>query len=105
VYTGPAFVLTHQPPEMAADWDRSWLEDPRFRHVMRVITGMWGVAFLLDSALRVVMAFTLPVDLLGNPRHPDFILPYCYRRPAGAAAPMLCFLTRIGISTYARHPA
>ncbi|MFC4946474.1 hypothetical protein [Pseudonocardia sp. GCM10023141] len=29
-----------------------------------MVTGLWGAGLLLDSALRVVMAFTLPVDLV-----------------------------------------
>lgn len=43
-------------------WDALWERLPRFRRVWRVSTVIWGVATLLDAALRVLMAYTLPVD-------------------------------------------
>jgi hypothetical protein len=42
-------------------WDELWKSDPRFRHIWRVTTWMWGIVTLIDAALRVVMAYTLPV--------------------------------------------
>jgi hypothetical protein len=35
---------------------------PRFRRMWQVTTVIWGAAFLLDAALRVVMAYALPVN-------------------------------------------
>lgn len=51
-------------PGVAASWDVMWVEDDRFRKGIRVVTLFWGIAFLLDSALRVVMAYTLPIDIV-----------------------------------------
>jgi predicted PurR-regulated permease PerM len=31
---------------------------------MRLMTIFWGIAFLLDAVARVVMAYTLPVDVV-----------------------------------------
>lgn len=47
-----------------ADWDALWERAPRFRRMWRVSTALWGVGTLLDSVARVVMAYTLPVDLV-----------------------------------------
>lgn len=52
------------PAPAAADWDRLWHTQPRFRHALRVMTGAFGLAFLFDAAARVVMAYTLPLDLV-----------------------------------------
>jgi hypothetical protein len=43
-------------------WDLLWEREPRFRHIWRVSTAMWAGATFLDAILRVVMAYTLPVD-------------------------------------------
>jgi len=52
------------PPAAAAQWDRDWQNQPKFRITLRVMTLAWALAFLLDAAARVVMAYTLPVDLV-----------------------------------------
>ncbi|HEX4359162.1 MAG TPA: VC0807 family protein [Pseudonocardia sp.] len=48
------------PPGMS--WETVWETDPRFRRVWRVITIVWGVGLLADAAIRIVVAYTLPVD-------------------------------------------
>jgi hypothetical protein len=45
-----------------ADWDTLWERLPRFRRVWRVTGVMVGVSLLLDCGLRILMAYTLPVD-------------------------------------------
>ncbi|GAB3954461.1 VC0807 family protein [Streptomyces sparsus] len=42
--------------------ERLWTTDPGFRRVWRALTVLWGVGLLCDAVLRVVMAYTLPVD-------------------------------------------
>jgi hypothetical protein len=44
------------------DWDALWEVSPRFRRMWRISSLMWGVGTLLDTVLRVVMAYTLPAD-------------------------------------------
>ena len=62
------FLFTATTPFMPApaaqEWEQSWATEPRFRRVLRVMTLAFGVAFLLDAAARVVMAYTLPLDLV-----------------------------------------
>lgn len=43
-------------------WDVLWEEFPKFRRIWRVSTAIWGVAMIVDGLLRVLMAYTLPVD-------------------------------------------
>lgn len=45
-------------------WDLLWDRAPRFRRMWRISTIVWGLGTLLDSAARVAMAYTLPVDLV-----------------------------------------
>ncbi|HEY2693943.1 MAG TPA: VC0807 family protein [Pseudonocardiaceae bacterium] len=52
------------PPKTAASWQRDWGRSPEFRRVMRLMTIFWGIAFLLDAVARIVMAYTLPVDVV-----------------------------------------
>jgi hypothetical protein len=47
-----------------ATWDSLWERVPRFRHIWYLATMIWGLALLVDAAIRVVMAYTLPVDLV-----------------------------------------
>jgi len=42
-------------------WELLWEREPRFRHVWRISTLLWAAALFIDAALRVVMAYTLPV--------------------------------------------
>ncbi|MFX0581307.1 VC0807 family protein [Nocardia nepalensis] len=43
-------------------WDARWDNDSRFRSQLRVLTAVWGMGFALDAVVRVVLAYTLPVD-------------------------------------------
>lgn len=52
------------PPDAAADWHRSWDADARFRRTLIVMTVAFAAAFLIDAVARVVMAYTLPADVV-----------------------------------------
>jgi hypothetical protein len=43
-------------------WDLLWEREPRFRRTWRVSSLIWAMALFLDAGLRVVMAYTLPVN-------------------------------------------
>ena len=43
-------------------WETLWEHEPRFRHIFRVSTAMWGVATLIDAVLRVVIAYRMPIE-------------------------------------------
>lgn len=57
-------TLRLMPAEAAAGWRRDWETSPGFRRLLRRMTAAFGAAFLLDAAARVVMAYTLPVDVV-----------------------------------------
>ncbi|MET9497827.1 VC0807 family protein [Streptomyces sp. NPDC006552] len=46
----------------AAKLERLWESDGAFRRVWRALTVLWGVGLLCDALLRLIMAYTLPVD-------------------------------------------
>lgn len=58
-------ILTFQKSDEAiAAWEKNWREVPEFRHVMRATTVIWGVGFLLEAVIRVILAYILPVDVV-----------------------------------------
>ena len=61
VYTATIRIV---PAETAATWHRAWDTSHEFRRAMRGMTLGFGLAFLTDAAARVVMAYTLPLDLV-----------------------------------------
>ena len=46
------------------DWDELWDRSPQFRRMWRVSSLLWSMGTLGDAAVRVVMAYTLPSDLV-----------------------------------------
>jgi hypothetical protein len=58
---GKQFSTGGDPAAIAA-WNARW-ENPGFRRVIRLITVVWGGAFLVEAVARVIVAFTLPVSL------------------------------------------
>ncbi|TQF06991.1 hypothetical protein E6W39_38400 [Kitasatospora acidiphila] len=68
-YTRPLLEHRTRVVSIPGDWDELWERLPKFRRIWRVGSVLWGIALLADSAARVVMAYTLPPDLvpgLGN---------------------------------------
>lgn len=57
-------VVARMAGAAGASWDGLWERVPRFRHIWRVATVIWGIALLVDAVIRVTMAYTLPVDLV-----------------------------------------
>ncbi len=62
LYTRPLLERRTGPRDRRLDWDDLWEAVPRFRRIWRVGSLLWGVGLLADAAVRVVMAYTLPVD-------------------------------------------
>lgn len=48
--------------EGVARWRGMWKQYPGFRRGMRVITAVWGVAYLIEALIRVVAVYTLTFD-------------------------------------------
>ncbi|MEV4740738.1 VC0807 family protein [Streptomyces sp. NPDC049555] len=70
--TRSPFMLTAFRPLIVAkvgedgfrQWRAQWEANPLFRRRIRVITAVWGTVLTLDAGVRVVLALTLPVDLV-----------------------------------------
>ncbi|MDQ0957049.1 hypothetical protein QFZ66_000927 [Streptomyces sp. B4I13] len=65
LFTGRPFTyqaLRTLLPGKTATLERLWASDASFRRVWRGLTVLWGVGLLCDALLRLVMAYTLPVD-------------------------------------------
>ena len=61
LFTATLAVL---PPPTAQAWQRNWDTEPAFRKAFRWLTIGWGSAFILDTIARIIMAYTLPLDLV-----------------------------------------
>lgn len=46
------------------EWDARWDNDSQFRYHLRVLSAVWGAGFLLDTIIRVTLAYTLPLDTI-----------------------------------------
>ncbi|RJO70945.1 hypothetical protein D5S18_27610 [Nocardia panacis] len=42
--------------------ERSWVDSPAFQRKMRIATVIWGVGLIADSGVRILLAYTLPID-------------------------------------------
>ncbi len=49
-------------PGRMAKLEQLWRSDAAFRRVWRALTVLWGVGLLGDALLRLIMAYTLPID-------------------------------------------
>ncbi|MFN2569859.1 MAG: VC0807 family protein [Candidatus Dormibacteria bacterium] len=61
-YFGRMFGTDGSATGLAA-WESFWPRSVTFRRSQRVLTVVWGVAFLGEAAVRVVAAYTLPVGM------------------------------------------
>lgn len=46
------------------DWEQLWTVSVRFRRMWRVSSLLWGLGLLVDAGGRVVLAYTMPPDLV-----------------------------------------
>ncbi|WP_328285937.1 VC0807 family protein [Streptomyces sp. A1-5] len=61
LYEATRIVVDEDKQQTLKDnWDRY----PAFRRMLWICSAFWGVACLIDSTVRVVLAMTLPVDLV-----------------------------------------
>ncbi|TDW19209.1 VC0807 family protein [Kribbella kalugense] len=53
-------------PEVLADWDARWPNDPAFRKHFTSLTAVFGGVLLADAIIRLVLVYTLPVNTMAN---------------------------------------
>jgi hypothetical protein len=56
------FMIRVAGPAGAARYDRLWRQNQVFHRWFVIASIVWGGAFAIDAGIRVVMAYTLPVD-------------------------------------------
>ncbi|MGZ4325831.1 MAG: VC0807 family protein [Solirubrobacteraceae bacterium] len=57
-------MLEGRPPFTDEPWDELWERSSRFRRGWRTSSLIWGIGSLVDAAGRVVLAYSLPVDVV-----------------------------------------
>jgi intracellular septation protein A len=57
-------------------WDEAWDAEPKFRRLWRNLTLVWGIGLILDAVARVIMAYTLPVDVVPGLGGGQYIVVY-----------------------------
>lgn len=57
-------LLENRKVFTAGSWGVLSEADPGFRRIWRVASILWGAGLLVDAVVRVVMAYTLPVDVV-----------------------------------------
>lgn len=60
--TSRAIVVAKVGVTGADAWEARWDDDAGFRRHIRILTAIWGVVFLGDAAVRVALAYALPLD-------------------------------------------
>jgi hypothetical protein len=58
------FILEGRVGPNRESWDVLWERLPAFRRIWRVVTAIYGIGLLADAVVRVVIAYTLPVDVV-----------------------------------------
>ena len=61
-YQGVKAMAAKGGPERAAACERAWERSAAFRTAIRVSTIGWGIAFLADAVLRVILVYALPIE-------------------------------------------
>lgn len=57
-------MLEGRPPFTDEPWDELWERSSGFRRGWRTSSLIWGIGSLVDAAGRVVLAYSLPVDVV-----------------------------------------
>ncbi|SEG83427.1 hypothetical protein SAMN05444920_105198 [Nonomuraea solani] len=61
-FTFTRFIFEGRIGPNRESWDVLWERLPAFRRIWRVVTVIYGVGLLVDAVVRLVIAYTLPVD-------------------------------------------
>jgi hypothetical protein len=49
-----------------AEWDGFWRTRPEFRRIFMVMSVVWGTVLLVESVVRIVLIYLLPVDVMAG---------------------------------------
>jgi hypothetical protein len=62
-FTVRRFVVGDEE-EAKAEWERAWENSEEFRHTLRVLTLAWGIGFVGETLVRLVLVYELPVSTM-----------------------------------------
>ncbi len=62
--TARAVVIAKVGYEGLRAYEARWDAEATFRRSARILSAVWGLAFSLDALVQVLLAYTLPVDLV-----------------------------------------
>lgn len=57
-------------------WDDCWDRYAPFRRAFRVLTVVWGIGLIFDAGVRIVFAYTLPVDVVPAANGIQYVIIY-----------------------------
>lgn len=60
--TSRAIVVAKLGEAGAKAWEGRWDREPDFRRHIRILSAIWGVVLLADAGVRIVLAYSLPID-------------------------------------------
>jgi hypothetical protein len=64
VYLGRLIAAAKKSEHAALVWEERWRTEPRFRRDLRLVSWVVGVVLILDAVVRVVLAYSVALDLL-----------------------------------------
>jgi hypothetical protein len=62
LHAGVSIARTKKGEKGAREWEGRWEREPKMRSALRLLTVVFGVGLVLDAVVRVVLAYTLPID-------------------------------------------
>ena len=60
--TSRAIVVAKLGEAGAKAWEGRWDDEPAFRRHIRILSAIWGAVLLADAGVRIVLAYSLPID-------------------------------------------
>ncbi|MEU7039999.1 VC0807 family protein [Streptomyces varsoviensis] len=63
-YLGARPLLEGRFRSDGTPWEALWADEPAFRRIWRISTAIWGIALLADAIARIIISYTLPVDVV-----------------------------------------
>ena len=74
LHLGRTIATVRKGEEGAAAWEQRWHAEPGFRFHLRLVSVVVGVVLLLDAVVRVLIAYTLPVDDLALATNVQYVV-------------------------------
>jgi hypothetical protein len=74
LHLGVTIATVKVGDEGAAAWERRWSEDGVFRRRLRLVSVVIGSVLVLDAVVRVVIAYSLPLDAVPTATNVQYVV-------------------------------